>query len=248
MQKRSYWWCSLRPCYCLSVQGCRRRRGRRLSWIVQDTPRRVVICMHERASSDNYRSNLWLWQKTRPAVKVGDDDNWGTNNLNTCCGKMNVKIPSDIAAGDYLLRVDATGSTCTTYREASERRSILLDLLYTVCSLNYTIPFKQFCQVKLLSPEAPLYSSILVHIAQRILASRLTSMRLCLHTLFLAHQRIQEVQRNLLETSALEPKHKPQVLSAHRQLRKQLQVMGGDTCNGICIRLLNFEREVKVLI
>ncbi|KAE9365129.1 lytic polysaccharide monooxygenase, partial [Stipitochalara longipes BDJ] len=39
--------------------------------------------------------------------KVGDDDNWGTKDLNTCCGKMNVKIPSDIPAGDYLLRAEA---------------------------------------------------------------------------------------------------------------------------------------------
>ncbi|KAL9109447.1 MAG: hypothetical protein Q9227_005955 [Pyrenula ochraceoflavens] len=33
-------------------------------------------------------------------------DNWGTKDLNTCCGKMNVKIPSDIPAGDYLLRAE----------------------------------------------------------------------------------------------------------------------------------------------
>ncbi|TLD33861.1 hypothetical protein PspLS_00942 [Pyricularia sp. CBS 133598] len=37
----------------------------------------------------------------------GDDDYWGTKDLNTCCGKMNVKIPSDIASGDYLLRAEA---------------------------------------------------------------------------------------------------------------------------------------------
>ncbi|KAH8600683.1 glycoside hydrolase family 61 protein [Bisporella sp. PMI_857] len=36
----------------------------------------------------------------------GDDDNWGTKDLNTCCGRMNVKIPSDIPAGDYLLRAE----------------------------------------------------------------------------------------------------------------------------------------------
>lgn len=39
-----------------------------------------------------------------PNGSVGDDDNWGTNDLNNCCGRMNVKIPSDIPAGDYLLR------------------------------------------------------------------------------------------------------------------------------------------------
>jgi lytic cellulose monooxygenase (C1-hydroxylating) len=37
---------------------------------------------------------------------TGSTDFWGTKDLNTCCGKMNVKIPSDIAAGDYLLRAE----------------------------------------------------------------------------------------------------------------------------------------------
>lgn len=36
----------------------------------------------------------------------GDDDYWGTKDMNTCCGKMDVKIPSDIPAGDYLLRAE----------------------------------------------------------------------------------------------------------------------------------------------
>jgi len=39
--------------------------------------------------------------------RVGDDDNWGTRDLNNCCGKMDVKIPADIPAGDYLLRAEA---------------------------------------------------------------------------------------------------------------------------------------------
>ncbi|KAH8883137.1 hypothetical protein GQ53DRAFT_883146 [Thozetella sp. PMI_491] len=38
---------------------------------------------------------------------VGDDDYWGTRDLNACCGKMDVKIPGDIADGDYLLRAEA---------------------------------------------------------------------------------------------------------------------------------------------
>ncbi|KAK1988199.1 fungal cellulose binding domain-containing protein [Colletotrichum cereale] len=37
----------------------------------------------------------------------GDDDNWGTKDLNTCCGKMNVPISKDLADGDYLLRAEA---------------------------------------------------------------------------------------------------------------------------------------------
>ena len=38
---------------------------------------------------------------------VGDDDFWGTRDLNACCGKMDVKVPGDIADGDYLLRAEA---------------------------------------------------------------------------------------------------------------------------------------------
>ncbi|KAI4594013.1 hypothetical protein KJ359_008801 [Pestalotiopsis sp. 9143b] len=41
------------------------------------------------------------------AGSSGSEDNWGTKDLNNCCGKMNVKIPSDIAPGDYLLRAEA---------------------------------------------------------------------------------------------------------------------------------------------
>ncbi|POS69619.1 glycosylhydrolase family 61-5 [Diaporthe helianthi] len=37
----------------------------------------------------------------------GSDDNWGTKDLNTCCGKMDVPIPKDLAPGDYLLRAEA---------------------------------------------------------------------------------------------------------------------------------------------
>lgn len=36
----------------------------------------------------------------------GDDDYWGTKDLNTCCGKMSVKIPADLPSGDYLLRAE----------------------------------------------------------------------------------------------------------------------------------------------
>lgn len=37
----------------------------------------------------------------------GSDDNWGTKDLNTCCGMMDVLIPEDLAPGDYLLRAEA---------------------------------------------------------------------------------------------------------------------------------------------
>ena len=37
----------------------------------------------------------------------GDADYWGTKDLNTCCGKLDVPIPASLAAGDYLLRAEA---------------------------------------------------------------------------------------------------------------------------------------------
>jgi len=40
------------------------------------------------------------------SASAGDGDNWGTKDLNTCCGRMNVLIPADIPAGDYLLRAE----------------------------------------------------------------------------------------------------------------------------------------------
>ena len=42
-----------------------------------------------------------------PSATNGDGDYWGTNDLNSCCGLMSVKIPEDIAPGDYLLRGEA---------------------------------------------------------------------------------------------------------------------------------------------
>jgi cellulase len=45
------------------------------------------------------------WAKN-PSGAVGDDDYWGTKDLNTCCGRMNVKIPADLPSGDYLLRAE----------------------------------------------------------------------------------------------------------------------------------------------
>jgi len=46
------------------------------------------------------------WSK-KSGGNSGDDDNWGTRDLSTCCGRMDVPIPKDIASGDYLLRAEA---------------------------------------------------------------------------------------------------------------------------------------------
>lgn len=61
------------------------------------------------ASADG--SSSWFkiyadtWAKN-PSGASGDDDYWGVKDLNNCCGLMEVKIPSDIAPGDYLLRAE----------------------------------------------------------------------------------------------------------------------------------------------
>lgn len=46
------------------------------------------------------------WAK-KPSSSIGDDDFWGTKDLNTCCGKMDILIPKDLKDGDYLLRAEA---------------------------------------------------------------------------------------------------------------------------------------------
>lgn len=56
------------------------------------------------ASSGWFKVFADTWANTGSS---GSDDAWGTKDLNTCCGKMNVKIPTDIAPGDYLLRAEA---------------------------------------------------------------------------------------------------------------------------------------------
>ncbi|KAL1872011.1 hypothetical protein VTK73DRAFT_1755 [Phialemonium thermophilum] len=62
-------------------------------------------------SSTDLGSGSWFkifqdsWAKNGSGA-TGDADFWGTKDLNTCCGKMNVKIPSDLPPGDYLLRAE----------------------------------------------------------------------------------------------------------------------------------------------
>jgi cellulase len=46
------------------------------------------------------------WGKAS-STSSGSDDYWGTKDLNKNCGKMDVKIPADLAPGDYLLRAEA---------------------------------------------------------------------------------------------------------------------------------------------
>ncbi|KAI1171088.1 carbohydrate-binding module family 1 protein [Nemania sp. FL0916] len=74
-------------------------------------PLQVYMASVSDASKADGSSASWFkvfadtWAKSA-AGGNGDADNWGTKDLNTCCGLMNVKIPSDIAPGDYLLRAE----------------------------------------------------------------------------------------------------------------------------------------------
>lgn len=43
-----------------------------------------------------------------PGAYNGDADAWGTKDMNTCCGRVNVRIPTTgVPSGDYLLRAEA---------------------------------------------------------------------------------------------------------------------------------------------
>lgn len=53
-----------------------------------------------------YRFKIFEDGWTAANKGAGDNDLWGVKDMNTCCGKVDVKIPSDLAAGDYLLRAE----------------------------------------------------------------------------------------------------------------------------------------------
>ncbi|KAF3056473.1 putative endo-beta-1,4-glucanase D [Daldinia childiae] len=75
-------------------------------------PVQVYMASVTDASTADGSSSSWFkvfadtWAKN-PSGASADDDWWGTKDINECCGRMDVKIPSDIAAGDYLLRAEA---------------------------------------------------------------------------------------------------------------------------------------------
>ncbi|KAH6645894.1 glycoside hydrolase family 61 protein [Truncatella angustata] len=48
-------------------------------------------------------ANSW---SPKSGAGSGDDDFWGTKDLSSCCGRMDVPIPADTPAGDYLLRAE----------------------------------------------------------------------------------------------------------------------------------------------
>jgi cellulase len=62
------------------------------------------------ATADGSTPFFKIYQDTwgkNAAGSTGSDDYWGTKDLNTHCGKLDVKIPTGLAPGDYLLRAEA---------------------------------------------------------------------------------------------------------------------------------------------
>ncbi|SPO07523.1 related to family 61 endoglucanase [Cephalotrichum gorgonifer] len=55
-------------------------------------------------SSDWFKVYQNSW--TSKGSDRGDDDHWGVKDMNACCGKVDVPIPADLPAGDYLLRAE----------------------------------------------------------------------------------------------------------------------------------------------
>ena len=57
-------------------------------------------------SSEFFKVYENTWKKAEGSGQ-GDNDYWGTKDLNYNCGKLDFTIPDDIAPGDYLLRAEA---------------------------------------------------------------------------------------------------------------------------------------------
>lgn len=68
-----------------------------------------LTAVEDAASADG--SSGWYkiyedsWAKN-PDSSSGDDDFWGAKDMNNCCGLVDVTIPENTPAGDYLLRAE----------------------------------------------------------------------------------------------------------------------------------------------
>lgn len=51
-------------------------------------------------------ADAWAPATSSGGYSAGDNDQWGVKDLNACCGRMDVTIPPDTPAGDYLLRAE----------------------------------------------------------------------------------------------------------------------------------------------
>lgn len=93
-------------------------------------------------------SNAWA---AKAGAGAGDNDYWGTNDLNACCGRMDVPIPAGTPAGDYLLRAEvialhtagsAGGAQCKFCTGGWTRpppQQSFTQLIYTPCCLRLVL-------------------------------------------------------------------------------------------------------------
>ncbi|KAF1945108.1 hypothetical protein EJ02DRAFT_451936 [Clathrospora elynae] len=49
-------------------------------------------------------------QRVPRSTVADNNDYWGVKDINSCCGKVDVHIPADLLAGDYLLRAEVIAS------------------------------------------------------------------------------------------------------------------------------------------
>lgn len=125
--------------------------------------------------------------------------------MNSCCGRMNVKIPSDIAAGDYLLRAEAialhtAGSAggAQFYMSCCESDQEHL----VVPSTNFVIQINS--QSQEVDRQAQQLSNSQAHIALPIQEFWSTSMLPYRPILHLVRRCMLEAPRSLLELRVLE--------------------------------------------
>ncbi|KAF1958930.1 hypothetical protein CC80DRAFT_558511 [Byssothecium circinans] len=71
----------------------------------------VIVYMtkvSDASTADGSTGWFKIYQNGWAAANKGaaDNDMWGVKDMNNCCGKVDVKIPDQLAAGDYLLRAE----------------------------------------------------------------------------------------------------------------------------------------------
>ena len=77
----------------------------------------------------------------------GAGDNWGTKDMNNCCGKVALKIPSDIPAGDYLLRAEVIALHVAGSLDGAQfYMSCCMSRLFSLCSFRLPI-FKSLLRI-----------------------------------------------------------------------------------------------------
>jgi cellulase len=74
-----------------------------------------------------------------PANKgAADNDLWGTKDMNSCCGKVDVKLPTQLAAGDYLLRAEVIALHTAGQANGAQ-------FYMSCCKFNFVVSIQNSC-------------------------------------------------------------------------------------------------------